>query len=76
MKSIQAEYSEDTGDVTIKRDAEPEDWVAVCMRFNDDVHRLCDVDDIGEYTGLYECFDEDNERYFYLLKEDEKLFSR
>jgi len=51
-----------------------EDWVAVCRRFNDDVHRVRDVDDIETYTALYECFDEKDKKYYYLVKEGNSLF--
>lgn len=73
MKSIQAEYNEASKAITIKQDAKIEDWVSVCRRFNDDVSKICDVTDIEDYTGLFECFDDENKKYFYLVREDKEL---
>ncbi|WP_320042879.1 hypothetical protein [uncultured Desulfobacter sp.] len=73
MKSIQAEYNEASREITIKKDANVEDWVSVCRRFNDDVSRICDVTDMEEYTGLFECFDDQNNKHYYLVKEDKAL---
>jgi len=74
MKAIQAEYNEASKAITIKKDAEIEDWVSVCRRFNDDVSRICDVTEIEDYTGLFECFDDENNKYCYLVKEDKALY--
>ena len=74
MKSIQAEFEETSQKITIKKDARQEDWDAVCRKFNDDVSRICDVSDQGDYTGLFECFDDDNKQFFYLVKEDKNVY--
>ena len=74
MKSIQAEFEELSKKITIKNDAKEEDWVSVCGKFNDDVSRICDVVDQKDYTGLFECCDDDNKRFFYLVKEDKNLY--
>jgi len=74
MKSIQAEFEKTSKKITIKKDAQEEDWPVVCRKFNDDVSRVCDVTDQGDYTGLFECFDDDNRRFFYLVKEDKNLY--
>lgn len=74
MKSIQAEYDEASKAISIKKDSKIEDWVSVCRRFNDDVSRIYDVTDIEEYTGLFECFDDKNNKYHYLVKEDKALY--
>lgn len=60
--------------ITVKKDAEVEDWVAVCRKFNDDVSRICDVTDQEDYTGLFECCDDENRKFFYLVKEDKNLY--
>ncbi|HBT86945.1 hypothetical protein [Desulfobacter sp.] len=73
MKSIQAEYDEASKAITIKKDSKIENWVLVCRRFNDDVSRICDVTDIEDYTGLFECVDDQNNKYCYLVKEDKAL---
>ena len=74
MKSIQAEFQKDPREIKIKANAKQEDWIKVCRRFNDDVERICDVSDLGEYTGLYQCFDASNKGSFYLVEEDRALF--
>jgi len=74
MKAIQAEYNEASKAITIKKDTEIEDWVSVCRRFNDDVSRICDVTDIEDYTGLFECFDDKNNKHCYLVREDKALY--
>ena len=73
MKSIQAEFQKDPREIKIKDGAEQEDWPQVCRRFNDDVERVCDVS-VEKYTGLYQCFDEMNKGFFFLVEEDDSLF--
>ncbi len=74
MKAIQVEFEKVSDKINIKEDAKKENWVDVCRKFNDDVSRLRDVDDQGEYTGLFECFDDRNVSFYYLVKEDRKLY--
>ncbi|THB78959.1 MAG: hypothetical protein D3926_11805 [Desulfobacteraceae bacterium] len=74
MKCIQAEYNNETGNISIKPGATEEDWVSVCRRFNDDVSRVCDVTDIEDYTGLFECMDDHNQPFYYMVKEDKALY--
>ncbi len=74
MKSIQADFQKDPQDIKVKAGAKQEDWIQVCRRFNDDVERVCDASGPGEYTGLYQCFDELNKGVFYLVEEDRALF--
>lgn len=74
MESIRVQFKEKSKKITIKKDAEQEDWAAVCKKFNDDVSRICDVTDQEDYTGLFECFDDDNKQFFYLVKEDKNLY--
>ncbi len=76
MKSIQAEYKEASKKISIKKGAKQEDWVLVCQRFNDDVSRICDVTEVEDYTGLFECFDDNNDSSFYLVKEDKALYRK
>ncbi|MEA1966918.1 MAG: hypothetical protein U9N77_01670 [Thermodesulfobacteriota bacterium] len=75
MKSIEAEIVKDSTTIKIKKDAKEEDWIAVCTKFNNDVERVRDVKDQKDFTALYECFDDDNKNFFYLVKEDKKLYS-
>ena len=74
MESIQAQFKEKSKKIIIEKDAKKEDWAAVCKKFNDDVSRVCDVTDQEEYIGLFECFDDNNKRFFYLVKEDKNLY--
>lgn len=74
MRSIQAEYDRETNRISIRDKASQESWVSVCERFNDDVSRICDVTDVENYTGLFECFDDKNERFYYLVEEDKTLY--
>ena len=74
MKSIQAEFEETSKKITIAKDAKEEDWATVCRKFKDDVSRICDAIDQEDYTGLFECCDDDNRRFFYLVKEDKNLY--
>jgi hypothetical protein len=74
MKSIQADFQKDPQEIKVKAGAKQEDWIQVCRRFNDDVERVCDINDLGEYTGLYQCFDELNKGVFYLVEENKALF--
>jgi len=74
MKCIQAEFEEDKKKITIKKDAVTENWVDICTKFNDDVSRICDVSNLEDYTGLFECFDDDNKRFYYLVREDKRLY--
>lgn len=74
MKSIQAEYDEKTKKIAVQKKAKEEDWVSVCHKFNDDVSRICDVTDVEDYTALYECFDDENKQFYYLVKEDKSLY--
>jgi hypothetical protein len=46
----------------------------VCKKFNDDVSRIKDVTDLKSYTGLFECFDDANNSFFYLVQEDKELY--
>ncbi|WDP90925.1 MAG: hypothetical protein HUN04_14975 [Desulfobacter sp.] len=74
MKAIQAEYSKEPFEIKISENAEEESWPAVCARFDDDVERVCDVAEVPGYTGLYQCFDEKNEKTYYLVNEDKSLY--
>ncbi|MFO7885832.1 MAG: hypothetical protein R6U68_13530 [Desulfobacteraceae bacterium] len=75
MKSIQAQFDKSSNSIQIKKDAQQEDWIDVCEKFNNDVERICYVDDQEDYTALYQCFDENNREYFYLVKEEKELYA-
>ena len=74
MKAVLAEYDADQGHPAIRPGAEPEDWLAVCARFQDDVERLQDAAaDLAPYTGLYACCDAQNRPTHYLVEESPQL---
>jgi len=73
MEAIRVDYDPESGILTDIEKAPEEDWVAVCEHYHDDVHRIRNITDRGDYTGLYACFDDDDNRFFYLVKEDERL---
>lgn len=74
MKSIRADYDKENQQARVQEGAKPEDWIKVCTRYNDDVHRVSDVTYIDGFTALYRCFDNDNKEAFYLVNEDKSLF--
>ncbi len=75
MKAIQVEYNGTLTSIEIKEDTQPETWPTVCRKFNDDVHRICDVENQQEYTALYECFDDQDKAVYYLVCEDKHLYT-
>ena len=74
MKAIEIEYDEDSGRIEAKEGAVEKDWVRLCRDFNDDVHRIGDVSDQGEYTAVYACFDENECKFYYLVEERKDLY--
>jgi hypothetical protein len=74
MKSIQVDYEAKFKTVTMKKNAETEDWVKVCHKFNDDVERVMDIENHQDYTGLYVCCDDYNNSFYYLVREDKALY--
>ena len=74
MDAIIVEYDITKKTLEFVKGVVVEDWEAVCRRFNDDVHRVRDVDDIETYTALYECLDEKDKSHYYLVKEEDTLF--
>lgn len=73
MKSLQVQYDKAEDKLTFIKKQSKEEWVDVCERFDNDVHRLRDEKAHPPYTGLYECFDEDNNPTYYLVEESAEL---
>lgn len=73
MKAMRVEYDEATDNIEIQTASVAEDWLAVCTRYHDDVHRLRGVSDQGNFTALFECFDDDDNKIHYLVEEDARL---
>lgn len=73
MKSLKVDYDKEKDKLTLAKDSSQEEWVEVCERFDNDVHRLRDETAHAPFTGLYECFDEDDQPSYYLVEEDTRL---
>ncbi|MBI9082760.1 MAG: hypothetical protein JEZ11_04125 [Desulfobacterales bacterium] len=73
MKAIRVDYDPESGTLAPIADIPVEDWVAVCETYHDDVHRIRNITDRNEFTGLYACFDDNDSRMFYLVEEDDNL---
>jgi hypothetical protein len=73
MKAIQVNYDSKTEVVTVNADAASRDWQDVCETYDDDVHRVRDVDDHPGYSGLYVCYDKGNQPHHFLVAEDAAL---
>lgn len=74
MESIKVEYDEDSDSITKLEGEKPELWINVCERFNDDVHRIRSITDMESFTGLFECIDDDNKVFHYIVEEDKALY--
>ena len=73
MKALQVTFDRDKDDITPVGEKRAENWIDVCERFDDDVHRIRDVAEPEPYTALYACYDEDNMPSYYLVEEDRQL---
>ena len=73
MKALAVTYDEATDHITPPEDLTGEDWVAVCKRYEGDVHRIRDAQEVAGYNALYVCYDEDNRPAHYLVVEDAEL---
>ncbi|MDJ0780687.1 MAG: hypothetical protein QNJ22_01885 [Desulfosarcinaceae bacterium] len=73
MKALAVEYDAAADSVTPTDAATQEEWFAVCERFDGDVHRIRDADDVTGYNALYVCYDEDNQPFHFLVTEDAEL---
>jgi hypothetical protein len=73
MKALSVTYDDDGDSVAPPADAQEEDWVEVCERFEGDVHRLRDAGEVVGYNALYVCYDEDNLPTHYLVAADAEL---
>ena len=73
MRALRVDFNKDKDEISRIDDQKEEDWVMVCERFDNDVHRICDSEGQGGYTALYGCFDEDNNPSYYLVEEDRQL---
>ena len=73
MKALQVNYDKEDDKLSLIKDQIHENWAEVCERFNHDVHRLRNAAKISPYTGLYVCYDEDNQPVYFLVEEDAQL---
>lgn len=74
MESVRVEYAVDKDEVKRIEGEKPEPWVDICERFNDDVHRIRDISDMAPFTGLFECIDDENNSFYYIVEEDKALY--
>ncbi len=74
MKSIVVNYDKEKDSIEIQDTANEEDWIEVCGKFNNDVHKVRLVSDLGDYNRLYECYDDGNNSVFYAVEEDAELY--
>lgn len=74
MKAIKVEYDFQSDKIEKPKHAKENAWHDICYEFNDDVHRIRSVKELEPYTGLYECIDDDNKRYYYIVEENTALF--
>lgn len=75
MKAVPVEYDEKEDKITYPEQETGESWIETCKRFNDDVHRIRNITDHESYTGLYQCFDENDDSSYYAVEEDRELFN-
>jgi hypothetical protein len=73
MRALRVEFNLDTGEISRISEQNEEDWIRVCERFDNDVHRMRDIKDQDMFTALYGCYDEDNKPSYYLVQEDRQL---
>lgn len=73
MKAMQVQYDKDEDKIEISSDGTRENWIDVCERFDNDVHRLRDAEEHTAYSALYACYDEDNKPTYFLVEEDRYL---
>jgi hypothetical protein len=73
MKAIMVNYDASCDSIVKADAAQEEAWTQVCDRYQGDVHRIRHVADQGIFSGLYECFDDDNKRFYFLVEEDKTL---
>ena len=74
MKSVMVKYDEASDTISGHDSSESESWADVCEKYNDDVHRIRNVTDMGTYTGLFECIDDSNKSFYYIVEEDPELY--
>ncbi len=74
MKSVMVMYDEASDTISGNDSSESEFWADVCKKYNDDVHRMRNVEGMGTYSGLYECFDDNNKCFYYIVEEDPELY--
>jgi hypothetical protein len=73
MKALAVKYDAASDRVTVPEVENSEHWAAVCERFDGDVHRVRDADDVAGYDALYVCYDEANQPAHFLVVEDAEL---
>ena len=73
MKALRVDFDKTKDEITPVDQEKEESWIDVCEQFDDDVHRVRDVQAHEPYTALYACYDENNLPSYYLVEEDRQL---
>jgi hypothetical protein len=73
MKAMRVKFEKEKDTIETIDDGTEEDWIDVCENFDNDVHRIRDVEGHPPYNALYACYDEGNKPSYYLVKEDRQL---
>ena len=74
MKSIAVHYDPERDQIQVPEKSEEEEWTQVCERYDHDVQRVKDVHDENDYSGLYVCYDDQNQPVYYLVAETDELY--
>jgi hypothetical protein len=73
MKAMKVKFDKEKDTIDIIDDGTEEDWIKVCEDFDNDVHRIRDVEGHSPYNALYACYNEDNKPSCYIVEEDRQL---
>lgn len=73
MKALKVDFDKKMAKIVTAEGVTEEDWIDVCERFDNDVHRIREFADKPPYTALYSCYDEDNQPSYFLVEEDRQL---
>jgi len=70
---LQINFDKDSDEIDLIEDQAEENWIEVCERYDDDVHRIRSISGPSPFTAVYTCYDEDNNPSYFLVEEDSKL---
>ncbi len=73
MKALKVHFDKARDEIIPVDPDKEENWIDICQRFDDDVHRVRDVRAHEPYTALYACYDDNNQPTHFLVEEDRQL---